>query len=98
MMIKKPSYQQTMLEFVKEQKVFNEVKSVKVSTDHELLLQIAGSVKSIDNRLEKVEIRLEKVETRLEKVETRLEKVETTQIEQGNLLQTVIKLNNLKTK
>ncbi|MDR1991371.1 MAG: hypothetical protein LBP70_01420 [Mycoplasmataceae bacterium] len=34
---------------------FDEVKSVKVSTDHELLLQIVDAVKGINTRLDRVE-------------------------------------------
>ncbi|MDR3330101.1 MAG: hypothetical protein LBS76_02365 [Mycoplasmataceae bacterium] len=52
----------------------------------------------INTRLDSIETRLTNVETKLVEHDKRFEKIETTQKEQSILLQTVIKLNNLRTE
>ncbi|MDR3329652.1 MAG: hypothetical protein LBS76_00055, partial [Mycoplasmataceae bacterium] len=80
---KSKTTKELLLEFMSKQDAFNKGVTSRFDT--------------IDTRLISLENRMTNVETKLVEHDKRFEKIETILKSQGVLLQTVIKLNNLKT-
>ncbi|MDR3329923.1 MAG: hypothetical protein LBS76_01465 [Mycoplasmataceae bacterium] len=79
---KSKTTKELLLEFMSKQELFNN--------------NLKSDIKDIKTDVADLKVRMTNVETKLVEHDKRFEKIETTQKEQGVLLQTIIKLNDLK--
>ncbi|MDR3329689.1 MAG: hypothetical protein LBS76_00240 [Mycoplasmataceae bacterium] len=87
---KSKTTKELLLDFMAKQEGFN-------TTQKEFNSNLQSDIKDIKIDVADLKVRMTNIETKVDSIDTRLSAVETTQKEQSNFLQTVIKLNNLKT-